>query len=256
MDSNEVSVVKGAPQPKRPSARVWNILTVLVLVALLCVISYFALIFLDPSSSLNPFPPPTLNPALFTLTPTVTPRFTLVPSWTPTSAEVTLSATPVPTNTPVPSQTPVPSSPLVENPILVQPVMAASSGDFAFVVQQGSPSAIAGADFHQGGGCNWTGVAGQAVSLNGEAVRGLFVKLGGSMPGKDSVDKLVMTGLAPQYGQGGFEITLADKLIASSGTLWIQLLDQQNLPLSERIYFNTYDDCRKNLVIIYFSQVR
>jgi hypothetical protein len=134
--------------------------------------------------------------------------------------------------------------------------MAATSKDFAFVLQQGSPSAIAGAEFHQAGGCDWSGVAGQATSLNGEAVRGLFVQLGGSIPGVDRVDKLVMTGLAPQYGQGGFEITLADKLIASNGTLWVQLLDAQNLPLSDKIYFNTYDDCQKNLVIIYFSQVR
>ena len=64
-----------------------------------------------------------------------------------------------------------------------------------------------------------------------------------------------MTGLAPQYGQGGFEFTLANQLIATTGTLWIQLLDQQNLPLSERIYFDTYNDCEKNLVIIYFNQV-
>jgi hypothetical protein len=134
--------------------------------------------------------------------------------------------------------------------------MAAPSKDFAFELQQGSPSAIAAAEFHQVAGCDWSGVAGQATSMNGEAVRGLFVQLGGSMPGVESVDKLVMTGLAPQYGQGGFEITLADKLIASSGTLWVQLLDAQNLPLSEKIYFNTYDDCQKNLVIIYFSQVR
>ena len=124
------------------------------------------------------------------------------------------------------------------------------------MAQQGSPSAISGADFHQTGGCDWSGVAGQAVSLNGEAVRGLFVELGGSMPGVESVDNLVMTGLAPQYGQGGFEITLANTLVASTGTLWIQLLDAQNLPLSDRIYFDTYDDCQKNLVIIYFSQVR
>jgi hypothetical protein len=67
---------------------------------------------------------------------------------------------------------------------------------------------------------------------------------------------LAMTGLAPQYGLGGFELTLADKLFASAGTLWIQLLDQQNLPLSNRIYFDTYDDCAKNLIIIYFSQVQ
>ena len=94
------------------------------------------------------------------------------------------------------------------------------------------------------------------MSLNGEALKGLFVQLGGSMPGVESIDNLVMTGLAPQYGQGGFEFTLANSLVASNGTLWIQLLDQQNLPLSARIYFDTYDDCQKNLVIIYFSQVR
>jgi hypothetical protein len=262
MDSYEVSEVKGSPPPKRPSARVWNILTILILVAFGCVLSYFTLIFLNPNSSLNPFPPPTLNPALFTPTFTVTPRFTLVPSWTSTNAPVTVTETPVPTITPVPtetlvpSETPIPPNPMVENPISVQPVMASTSKDYTFVLQQGSPSAIAGAEFHQAGGCDWLGVAGQATSLNGEAVRGLFVQLGGSLPGLESVDKLVMTGLAPQYGLGGFEITLADKLVASNSTLWVQLLDQQNLPLSERIYFNTYDDCQKNLVIIYFSQVR
>lgn len=256
MESSEATQVKGPPQPKRPNARVWNILTVIILVALFCVLSYFILIFLDPSSSLNPFPPPTLNPALYTLTPTVTPRFTLVPTWTPTNIPTTPTETPVPTNTLVPSDTPLPPTALAENAISVEPAMAQVPQEYAFVLQQGSPSAIAGADFHQGGDCKWSGVAGQAVSLNGEAVRGLFVQLGGSMPGEENVDNLVMTGLAPQYGQGGFEITLADNLFASDGTLWIQLLDQQNLPLSARIHFNTYQDCQKNLVIIYFSQVR
>lgn len=122
--------------------------------------------------------------------------------------------------------------------------------------RQGSPSAIDGASFHPDVGCNWSGIAGQATSLNGESVRGLFVQLGGSMPGVESIDKLAMTGLAPQYGQGGFEFTLADKLFASNGTLWIQLLDQQNLPLSDRVYFDTYEDCQKNLIIIYFDQVK
>jgi hypothetical protein len=65
-----------------------------------------------------------------------------------------------------------------------------------------------------------------------------------------------MTGWAPQYGAGGFEFTLADKLFASNDALWIQLLDQQNLPLSDRVYFDTYDDCKKNLIIIYFEQVK
>ena len=75
------------------------------------------------------------------------------------------------------------------------------------------------------------------------------------MPEGDTVDKLVMTGLADEYGQGGFEFILANNLVATSGTLWIQLLDQQNLPISDRIYFDTFDDCEKNLIIIYFDQV-
>ncbi len=249
MDSYEISEVKRPQQRKRRSARVWNILTVVVLVMLLCVISFFILIFINPNSSLNPFPPPTINPADYTPTITVTPRFTLIPSWTPTNALMPVIDTPSPTSTPVPTQS------LVEYPPTAEPVVVGINTTYAFQVQQGSPSAIAGVDFHPDTGCNWMGVAGQATSLNGEAVRGLFVQLGGSMPDAASVDNLVMTGLAPQYGQGGFEITLTDKLEASQGTLWIQLLDQQNLPLSGRVYFDTYDDCQKNLIIIYFNQV-
>jgi hypothetical protein len=250
MDDVEVSAVKGAPKKKKSHTRVWNILTILILVTLFCVLSYFVLIFLNPTSSLNPFPPPTLNPALYTLTPTVTPRFTLVPSWTPTNASE------LSTGTPVPSETPIPLIVSVDNPTKVEPVVAQPSKDYSFVVQQGSPSAIAASEFHQTSSCDWSGVAGQATSLNGEAVKGLFVQLGGSTPDGGIMENLVMTGLAPQYGQGGFEITLSDKLFASTATLWIQLLDQQNLPLSDRIYFDTYNDCQKNLVIVYFSQVR
>jgi hypothetical protein len=191
-----------------------------------------------------------VNPANATPTFTVTPRFTLVPSWTPTNALILL------TDTPSPSDTPIATQSVVEYTTSGTPAVAGITGSFAFEVQQGSPSAIAGAEFHPEAGCNWLGVAGQATSLNGEAVKGLFVQLGGSMPGVASMDNLVMTGLAPQYGQGGFEFTLADKLVASEGTMWIQLLDQQNLPLSDRIYFNTYDDCQKNLIIIHFTQVR
>ncbi len=249
MDAYEISEAKGPQHRRRRSTRIWNLLTVVVLVLLLCIISFFILIFLDPNSSLNPFPPPTINPADYTPTITVTPRFTLVPSWTATNALTPVVETPSPTSTPVPTQ------PLVEYPPSVEPVVAGINTKYAFQVQQGGPSAIAGTEFHPDAGCNWSGIAGQATSLNGEAVRGLFVQLGGSMPGEASMDNLVMTGVAPQYGQGGFEFTLADKPVASQDTLWIQLLDQQNLPLSDRVYFSTYDDCQKNLIIIAFNQV-
>jgi hypothetical protein len=217
---------------------------------MVCVVTVFFLIYIDPNSNLNPFPPPTLNPVFATATFTVIPRFTLVPSWTPTNALIQVIDTPEPTGTPIITTN------VIENPTAVAPAVAGTTDDFAFALQQGSPSAIDGAQFHPDAGCKWSGVAGQATSLNGEAVKGLFVQLGGTLPGVDSVDNLTMTGLAPQYGLGGFEITLSEKLVASNNTLWVQLLDQQNLPLSDRIYFNTYDDCQKNLIIIYFDQVR
>ncbi len=250
MDSFELIDAQEPQQRKKPSALVWNVLTIVVLVTILCVISVFFLIFVNPYSSFNPFPPPTLYPSMVPPTVTVTPRFTLIPSWTPTNF-----VSPE-TNTPEAINLPASTAIAPESTAAMQIISTAPAGGFSFVLRQGSPSAIDGETFHPDANCNWSGVAGQATSLNGESVRGLFVQLGGSMPGEETVDKLAMTGLAPQYGDGGFEFTLADKLVASSGTLWIQLFDQQNLPLSDRIYFDTYDDCQKNLIIIYFDQVK
>ena len=44
--------------------------------------------------------------------------------------------------------------------------------------------------------------------------------------------------------------------MGTTSTLWIQLEDVQGLPMSERIYFDTYADCEHNLVVIYLQQVR
>ena len=66
---------------------------------------------------------------------------------------------------------------------------------------------------------------------------------------------ITLSGMAPDYGEGGYELTLRDSPAASNGELWIQLLDQANLPLSEKIYFQTFDSCDSNLVMIHFVQV-
>jgi hypothetical protein len=248
MDTFELSDPKEHKGGKKSSALVWNVLTILVLVIILCVISGSLLIFMNPYSGINPFPPPTLYPSVIPPTITVTPRFTLIPSWTPTNASIQG------TETPQAAVISTDSPPASGNKIEV--IIDTPQGGYSFVLREGSPSAIDGSTFHPDAGCNWSGVAGQATSMNGEAVKGLFVQLGGSLPGVESVESLAMTGLAPQYGEGGFEFTISDKLVASNGTLWIQLLDQQNLPLSDRVYFDTYNDCQKNLIIIYFDQVK
>ncbi len=249
MDGYEISEVRKPSRPKKPGEALLNFLTSAVLLVALLLAGAFFLIYINPQSSFNPFPPATLAP---TATPTIALRVTIVPTWTPTVAAFEPSTTPTPPPTVTPAATPT----VVESPTFVPTATLAADADFAFVAQPGNPAAIDASQFHPDAGCKWLGVAGQATSLNGEAVKGLFVQVGGSLDGIDSVDNLTMTGLAPEYGQGGFEISLSDTLIASNGSLWIQLLDQQNLPLSNRVYFSTYDDCTKNLIFITFEQVR
>jgi hypothetical protein len=124
-----------------------------------------------------------------------------------------------------------------------------------FVLHEGDPVAIPNIA-HPDLECNWMGVAGKAYNLSGAPIaQGLFIQLGGTLNG-EPVDMLGMTGMATDYGPGGYEFTLADKPLASTQTLWVQLFDQAMIPLSDQFYFDTYADCDKNLILINFSQVR
>ena len=227
------------------SRLIWNILTILALIGVLCVGMAFLMIYINPQIGINPFPPATEIPtiALPTFTSTVPP--VLDPTWTPThTPEPSATSTPRPTNTPLISDTPTPS-----------PESTSPPGGLSFVLQQGSPQAIANI-YDPSAGCDWMGVGGQALDLTGAPVISLIVQVGGTIGGRSFNSVFVITGTAQQLGPGGFVFQLADRPIASKGALWIQLLDQQGLPLSERIYFDTFDDCEKNLILINFKQVK
>jgi len=242
-----------SPQPARKaSALIFNILTGVILISTICLVGLFLAIFINPRSGLNPFPPPTL-PAALSL-PSATPTFGVVlpPTWTPIpTEEPTATSTPRPSATLPPTETPF--SLVTEEPATSTP---ASSG-MPFILQSGSPVAIANIAYPELG-CNWLGVAGQVFDLSGAAVPGQQVQMGGILAGAPVPGgvMITLTGLAPQYGPGYYEFTLGDKPVASKGTLWIQLLDQTGLPMSEKVYFDTYDDCQKNLIVINFKQIR
>jgi hypothetical protein len=233
-------------------AVVWNILTILVLILVLFVAGVFLLIFINPNTGLNPFPPPTLPAAIALPTLTPTPRGVLPATWTPEpTLEPSQTPTPRPTATALPTETPFSLFPDTATPTETQ-----LPGSMPFDVAQGSPAAIASTTFHPEAACNWMGVAGQVLNLSGAPVStGIIIKLGGVLSGK-FIDLTSLTGTARQYGEAGYEIMLADKPAASNGTLWVQLVDQAGLPLSDRIYFDTYDDCNKNLIFINFKQTR
>lgn len=239
---------------RSPADLVLTVISAIALIGVVCVGVVFLVIFFDPQSSINPFPPPTL-PALAQFpTPTPTPQNVLPPTWTPVPTTVP-SDTPEPSPTLLPTDTPTQEPQVVEaTPTEGTPAPTVAGGEMAYEIQQGDPSYIKNIG-HRDLGCNWTGVAGQATGINGAPMVGLFVQLGGTLQGQPW-ERLSMTGTATQYGSGGYEFTLGDQPLASNDTLWVQLLDQGMLPLSEKISFNTFEDCEKNLVLINFRQVR
>ena len=100
-------------------------------------------------------------------------------------------------------------------------------------------------------------VGGQVVDMSGGPVTGLVIRLGGGLPGVSIPDNLMsLTGVAPNYGRAGYEFTLADMPIRSRDSLWVQLLNQVGGPLSAKVYFDTYDNCEQNLIIVDFKQVK
>lgn len=243
---------------RRQYAALWNGLTYLVLLAVVIVVMAFLIIFMNPNSAINPFPPPTLPALLMLPSSTPTPEGmqpetnipSQVQSTTPTFT-ATLSATPTITLTSTATFEPPPIT------VSPSPTLRATAtpGGYAFVPQEGSPDAIP-YSIYSDVGCNYLGVGGRVLGLDGSPVTpGVIVRLVGRLNGQRvSIDTL--SGTATQYGESGFGFQLADRPIASSGQLSVQLLDQAYLPMSDRITFDTYDDCDRNLIFITFRQMR
>ncbi len=127
----------------------WDILAIMVTLALVLVSVIFLQIFIDPYAAVNPFPPETLPAPIQLPTSTNTPRV-LPPTWTPTplygvnatlrpsstllptstgfvlpSATSTPTATPTPTSTP--TRTPIPTRTKVPTETSVPPTATSTN---------------------------------------------------------------------------------------------------------------------------------
>ena len=235
----EEPVLKSPRKKRNTGGCLLNMLSGILVTATIVVGLVFAIIYINPQAMINPLPPTTLPALVLTNTPTPTPKGVLPPTWTPTSSPTPEpSDTPIPTDTPIPSETPVPTADI-------------ESGT-TFILQDGSPSYEVNS-YHTDAGCDWLGVGGQVFDKDGAPVPGILVEAGGSL-GDIDITGLTLSGMAPNYGEGGYEITLHNTPIASEDAIWIQVLDQANLPLTEKIYFQTFDSCDSNLVRINFVQ--
>ncbi len=224
----------------------WNLLTVLVLITMCVLSGAFIAIYLNPNLPINPLPPPTMPVPLSLPTNTLLPP-ALPPTWT-----ATVTVTPLPSNTPEP-KTPTPTETQIPTGISIPPTATlVSSYPFAL---QGQPTGIDVAVLYPERDCQWMGVGGQVVDLQGRPVTGITVQLGGTLNGK-VMDQTTLTGLATKYGEAGYEFELAKEPIATSQTLWVRLVDQARLPLSGKVLFDTYAECQKSLMIVNFRQVK
>lgn len=121
-----------------------------------------------------------------------------------------------------------------------------------YVTQSGTPLGM-GNFLHPAFSCNWMGVAGQVFDIEGQPKTGYVVQVGGDLEGSNIL-LLAMTGGNTAVGVGGYEIVLTDHIVASDQKLWIQLFNLEGKSLSDKIRFDTYDDCDKNLIIINLTE--
>ena len=243
-------------EPERKTSRIsmpafslWDILTVVVLLVTLCLGVYFVSIFVDPGSSLN-----MLKPA-WTPTATVTP-IQMEPTWTPTATVyVPPTATLLPSITPPATYTPANLVPVTDTPVSTETPTFTPTPKALFSASSVNSIESVIIPHLLNAGCNWQGVGGTVDDQNSSPIIGIVVRLAGTLNGK-SVELTTVSGISPEYGKSGFEFVLGDTPVNSRDTLYVQLLDQAGLPLSDRIHIDTFSDCKKNLVLVRFKKNR
>ena len=230
-------------QRRAPSMQLWDILAILVLILTACIAGYFVMIFLNPDSSFNILPP-----GGFGRLPTETPTpIQLEPTWTASpTLQLTPSNTPRPTFTPFFTNTPFSLVPPTKTP---KPT-STPKAPFSATTQQVESTVI-----HPDLACNWAGIGGTVVDSNGSHIVGTVVVLRGTLNGS-TIEQQTVTGINKEYGQSGFEFVLGSAPIETNKTLYVQLVDLQNIPLSDPVYITTSSDCSKNLVLVRFKKNR
>lgn len=236
-----------APPPRREpsgSNTTVNLIALFFLLASCSAVAYFAFIWNNYMSPLNPLAPPTPMPQVITatLTQTLTPEptSTLTPS-------PTITPSPVPTDAPTSTFTPVfldaletPASLGLDTPEGTEDVSA-----YRFALRNNQLIYITNPDAR--GGCNWSSIAGSVVSFEGTALNGYGVRIAGQ-----GIDQTVATGSAPGMGPGGFEVQLGTT--ATDGSYVAQLLDPQGIAVSPVVTVTTKSDCTQNIVALRFQE--
>ncbi len=241
--SDEFDFDGKSSRPRGKGMQMWDMLSLLALLATGCLVLYFGLIFVNPESSLNVLPPGGAGFGPKPPTATMT-EIQLAATWTasPTIA-FTPSNTPRPTFTPFATDTPISLFPPTRTPKPTQTPKAPFSA---------STSQVESTLIYPDLACNWAGIGGTVVDAKNSPIIGQVIVLRGSLDGK-SIEQQTVSGINKPYGESGFEFVLGNAPISSS-TLYVQLVDLNGLPLSDKISVPTSSDCAKNLVLVRFKK--
>lgn len=210
---------------QRASWKIWDLLSILVIVVTTCISLYFLFIFMNPNSSLNLFPPSPPRPVNSGLT------FPPVQSSSNWTASPTIGVTS--------TQSPGPTS---------MPKMPFSASSVTAVRSTLIPHL-------QDLECEWFGIGGIVEDLNRDPIVGVAVRLAGTVSGH-RIELTTLSGVSPDYGKAGFEFMLGNVPLASNNEMYIQLLDAEGLPLSEKVFLTTSTDCQMNLILVRFRKDR
>ena len=246
------------------SARIFNLISLIFVILTVLVVIAGVGIMLSPGPA--PTPPPLVPTvaSLPTLTATPTPTNTLVPTWTPTPIP---SETPLPTNTigptlpptDVPSLTPsytpspsvTPTLVVSETPAPVVPTTsdAPTEPPSPFPFRLRNAQVAFTENFANTAGCQWEGFGGAVFDLGGQPLNGITIHVFG-----DDVDLYSSSGTNTLYGQGGWEIQIANEI--NTNIYYIELQSQGGTIISDTVQVTFPGSCDGNLAIVNFEQTR
>ncbi len=169
----------------------------------------------------------------------------LVPSTT------TIAPTEAPTSAVIESETEVETT----IPTEIGTVTSAPTQALLPFILSGEPEPMSSALIRPGLGCDYLVIAGQVWDLQDAPVKNMKLHLTGELAGY-SIDHFAETGSAIDYGKSGYEFALKGLLVDSQNSLFIQLVDRDDNPLSNPYALETFEDCQKNLIMVNFKQVR
>jgi hypothetical protein len=211
--------------------------------------------------------PPTLIPVAEapTLTPTATatPPPILQPTWTPQveAAQPTSPSAAVPVSTLGPTRTHTPASTLppstpTRTPTATptetatpgpSPTVTNTRAPFQFTKTDSSPFYLQ--NFANTAGCDWMGIAGEVMNLNGQPVPSGQYRV---HVWDSGVDGRVAVGGAPAYGPSGWEQFLFDQPTVRDYN--VQLETVNGTPVSQVYRIQSRASCNQNLIMLNFVQ--